>query len=100
MVRKKRLLIYWLAANGIFLLPFIVPLIKNGIATYQHNSNLSKLFTPNPAGSLYPYSWGRTPVTAAQYRQIVIPVLSWDFVRATVGMGFESFEKGPGLAVQ
>jgi hypothetical protein len=98
-VRKRRLLIYWLIANGIFFLPFIMPLIRNGIAVAQNSSNLSKLFTPNPSGSPYPYSFRGTLVTAAQYRQMVIPVLSWDFVRATCGMGLLNRSTDPSVAV-
>src|SRR5580658_4321591 len=49
-VRINRLLIYWLLANGILLLPVVLPLAKNGIAIVRLNSHMSHMFTPMPGG--------------------------------------------------
>jgi hypothetical protein len=86
-VRKMRLLIYWLAANLIFLVPILVPIIQdvagNISAINQRNFRINHIFTP-VAGATYYRAANGIRITAAQYRQPVPSVFSWNYLRAVL----------------
>jgi hypothetical protein len=94
-VNVRRLMIYWMVANGILVLALAVPLTQNGTAIVHRNSRMSRLFTPTPGGTSYQYPIrgmngiiGYQQISVAQYQQLVIPVWSWDFIHAMWNGGF------------
>ena len=89
-VNVRRLMIYWMLANGILVLALAVPLVKNGLAIVHQNARMSRFITPTPGGTSYQYSIGISPggttryyqISVGQYQRLVKPLWSREFFRA------------------
>jgi hypothetical protein len=97
-VRIKRLLIYWLLANGILLLSAVNPFIQSGREIIRQNTSMSRFFMPVPGSSNYQYASGMAPggafiytqISASQYR-LNVRTRPWDFVKAVWAAARQDF---------